>query len=796
MISSKLSPLFKIVIGDCVDLVSIVIPAYNPESYLLEAIASARRQTHQAVETILVNDGTCAPGSQPILKSASQSADRYIEQANLGLPAARNAGIRAASGSLVLPLDADDLLDAEHVTCCLAALRAHPEVAFVYTDYRVFGDRDYVERLGDYNLYRLLRNNILPYAGLIRKRDWEAAGGYNESLRLGCEDWDFWLRLAERERFGFHLDKVLFRHRKHGRSLWDVAREHHDEIAARIRTDHPALYAVGAGVRIKALWEPAVCITGRPELTGQTIQDCEARDAVACEDLLSRSRAAAFLIPAAGGAASQSAELAAMAVWGGKDCVRLPDGSIAASRGVLARHRLVGQVQPRPGLPIPFFLRRSWWSLTRRHLDNAELLSLDVWLRHPLRSAGRLIPLRIKTEANRLAGRPVFDLAFYERFQLQALPLADSLVTPLRYCPRTDAGRRRVALITPHLGPGGAERVLIEIVEALDRSRYQILLLATHSSDERWLSLWRQQVDHVYDLSRLVAPDRLVAAVYSIIRNWSVGSVLMQNSLAGYATIPHLKRYMPGIRVLDLVHSVGDPGDLASSAAAIAGDIDLRVVISEAGRRHLRCLGTREEKIRLIRNGIDLDRFAPAAPRWDSRLHRLLFAGRLDPVKRPLLLANIALALRLLRPQEDFRFVVAGDGPEEEPLRRQVRWVGLAHLFEFRGYVPDLAPVLAGADLVLLPSKNEGIPLIILEAFASAKPVVASDVGAVSEVVEPANGILIRPSLGEVQAFAEAIDLLLSQPPLRERMGLAGRRKVEAEHDLRTARQAYRELFA
>jgi len=270
----------------------------------------------------------------------------------------------------------------------------------------------------------------------------------------------------------------------------------------------------------------------------------------------------------------------------------------------------------------------------------------------------------------------------------------------------------------------------------------------------------------------------------------------MQNSLAGYATIPHLKRYMPGIRVLDLVHSVGDPGDLASSAAAIAGDIDLRVVISEAGRRHLRCLGTREEKIRLIRNGIDLDRFAPAAPRWDSRLHRLLFAGRLDPVKRPLLLANIALALRLLRPQEDFRFVVAGDGPEEEPLRRQVRWVGLAHLFEFRGYVPDLAPVLAGADLVLLPSKNEGIPLIILEAFASAKPVVASDVGAVSEVVEPANGILIRPSLGEVQAFAEAIDLLLSQPPLRERMGLAGRRKVEAEHDLRTARQAYRELFA
>jgi glycosyltransferase involved in cell wall biosynthesis len=177
-------------------------------------------------------------------------------------------------------------------------------------------------------------------------------------------------------------------------------------------------------------------------------------------------------------------------------------------------------------------------------------------------------------------------------------------------------------------------------------------------------------------------------------------------------------------------------------------------------------------------------------------LNRILFAGRLDPVKRPLLLAAIALALRVRRPQEDFRFVVAGDGPEEEPLRRRVRRAGIAHLFEFLGQVPDLAPVLAAADLVLVPSKNEGIPLVILEAFAFAKPVVASDVGAVGEVVQPASGILIARSPAEARAFAEAIDLLLSQPPLRERMGLAGRRKVEAEYDLRMARQGYRELFA
>jgi glycosyltransferase involved in cell wall biosynthesis/GT2 family glycosyltransferase len=782
---------------DCAGLVSIVIPAHNPESYLREAIASARRQTHNAVETILVDDGSCAPGSQPILKSASRLADRYIEQTNQGLPAARNAGIRAASGSLVVPLDADDTLDADYVACCLAALRAHPEAAFVYTDYRVFGAKKYVERTEDYNLYRLLRNNTLPYAALIRKQDWEAAGGYNESLRLGCEDWDFWLRLAERGRFGLHLGKVLFRYRKHGRSLWDVAREHYDEIAAQIRSDHAALYAGGASVRIKARWEPAVCVVGGREAAGQTIQDWEAIEAEACDDLLRRSRAEAFLIPAAGGGASESAELAALAVWGGKGCVRLPDGSVGASRAALARHRNAGEVEPGrslgSGLAIP---RHSSWSVIRRHLTNAELLSLDIWLRHPLRSAGRLIPLRTKMKVNRLAKRPIFNLAFYLGFQPEALPLEDSLGAPLCYCPHTDAGRPRIALITPHLGPGGAERVLMEIAGALDRCRCEILLLATHSRDERWLPLWRQRVDHVYALSHFVSPDRLVAAVYSIIRNWSVGSVLVQNALAGYAALPHLKKQMPGIRILDLVHSVGDRGDLVSSTAAVAGEIDLRVVISEAGRRRLRCFGTSEEKIRLIRSGVDLDWFAPVAQRRDAGLNRVLFAGRLDAVKRPLLLADIALAVRTRRPQEDFTFVVAGDGPEEEPLRRRVRRAGIAHLFEFLGHVPDLAPVLADADLVLMPSENEGVPLVVLEAFASAKPVVASDVGALSEVVARASGILIARSPGEVQAFAEAIDLLLSQPFLRERMGLAGRRKVEAEHDLRKARQAYGDLFA
>ncbi|HYM12179.1 MAG TPA: glycosyltransferase, partial [Bryobacterales bacterium] len=201
-------------------LVSVVIPCYNPTHFLRETLASVRAQSYRPIETILVNDGTDNAESLALLASLAGSVTRLIEQPNRGLGAARNAGFRAAAGACVLPLDADDRIAPRFVAECAAALEAHPEAAFVYADYRIFGDQERICELGDYNLYDLLDQNILCYASLIRRADWELAGGYDESMRMGYEDWDFWLRLGERGRFGRLLPQVLFEYRKHGPSLY------------------------------------------------------------------------------------------------------------------------------------------------------------------------------------------------------------------------------------------------------------------------------------------------------------------------------------------------------------------------------------------------------------------------------------------------------------------------------------------------------------------------------------------------------------------------------------------------
>lgn len=180
--------------------VSIIIPCYQQGRFLAAAVESALGQTHPAVETIVINDG-----SSDETDSVARHFGRritYLAQANAGVSAARNAGIAAAQGDYLLFLDADDVLRPESVARMVAAAAGRPRV--VVQGWQQFSDcplrptaDEFRPDLSAGMLPMLLYTNPIqpPAACLCPAAEVRRLGGFAREL-AGTEDWDLWIRLA------------------------------------------------------------------------------------------------------------------------------------------------------------------------------------------------------------------------------------------------------------------------------------------------------------------------------------------------------------------------------------------------------------------------------------------------------------------------------------------------------------------------------------------------------------------------------------------------------------------------
>ena len=873
------------------ELISVVIPCYNPGPFVRETIQSVQCQTHTEWEVILVDDGSEDPSAVALLdKLDSQKMPRvqFVRLEHAGLPKARNTGISEARGRYVVPLDYDDLLEPNMMEVCLRELQQHPEAGYAYFDWRVFGTKNYVERAGKYNLYRLLNQNFMAHCIFLRRDAWEDVGGYDEWHHWAYEDWHLFLQLAEQGWHGHYIPRVLFNYRTHHIGHHYTGLEHHDKNWAHMVESRPALLSPKGRLRVKQQWQPSICFVVRgprlPSFENQTVRDYQVLTGVDESAALRGSSASCFLWmtdnkplqPYAAEECIWALQSADWVTW--TDTGEAPPPSIRQAAGPLGLSRRVletkeskrsGRVRrlpwpsrdsadgagksgrdlrivspadlgaattlaatpassrpsqqtrpdnaasaantkrPPPVTPIPPGTRSGTAPVLgkiRRHLQNAEIHTLDAWLQRPLESAERLIPLRLKEKVNQVAGRPVFDLSFYLMFQPQSVLIGGELIERVDYIPALcPEDRRRLVLCTPHLGVGGAENVLLEFTRRIDRSLYEVFLLATQSHDSRLRRDWEKCADHIYDIAQIVAAEQTPRFIYSMAVNWDFDVMVIQNSLAAYSVLPALKDVKPDLRVADILHNVHDNWDFFSATLEVADRIDRRVVISDAGRRRLVEMNVAADKIRLIRNGVDLQKFDPALfskGRAQRRLgiapetKILLFAGALVERKRPLLLPLVATELAKLRPRQDYHFVVAGDGPEEEKLRAIVERKGLGKSFSVLGHVSGIAELLADSSLLLIFSTEEGIPLALVESLAMKTPVISCRAGAIDEALSEECGLLVESGSGEEHRLAQAIYELLSDEGRRVDMGQAGRALVERDYSLERARRQYSELQA
>ena len=358
----------------------------------------------------------------------------------------------------------------------------------------------------------------------------------------------------------------------------------------------------------------------------------------------------------------------------------------------------------------------------------------------------------------------------------------------------------KVMFLHTSVAVGGAESLLLDLIRRLDRSRFAPELCCLKSLGSqgeilaREIPVFQGLIRHKYDtrvifrLARLMR-ERQVDAIVTV----GAGDKMFWGRLAArLAKVPV---------VLCAIHSTGWPDPIGRLNKLLTRWTDAFIALAEPHRRYLIDeVGLPEEKVRIIPNGIDLERYQRKPP--DENLRRKLGLSAGAPV------AGIVARLRSEKNVEMFldvagevgrelpetQFLIVGDGPDRAALEERSARLGLDDRVRFLGNREDIPELLSLFDVFLLTSHIEASPVSIREAFALGKPVVATRVGSVAEAVSDGqNGYLVDP--GDAEAMTRRVVELLRDPEQARAMGLAGREYVERYASLEMMVSGYEDLI-
>jgi glycosyltransferase involved in cell wall biosynthesis len=372
--------------------------------------------------------------------------------------------------------------------------------------------------------------------------------------------------------------------------------------------------------------------------------------------------------------------------------------------------------------------------------------------------------------------------------------------------------RLRILTLVDHLGAsGGGERLAMEISKRLDRERFEPIHCASRWSPESSGAAQRAAADELRaagvrviglgrgstlalwswaPLVRLLRRERV-----DVIHSHKFGSNVWAVILGRLARVPvvvaheHTWSYegQPLRRFLD--------------RRLIARRSDAFVAVSHEDRRRMIEIEKIDpDDVAFVPNGIDA---LPAGDRGKVRSELGIEPGApvigavavLRPQKALHLLVRAAAELASAHPQ--LRVLIAGEGPEREPLETLVRELGLEDAVTLLGLRRDIPDVLAALDVAVVSSDFEGTPLAVLEYMDAGLPVVATRVGGLPDLIEHGrHGLLVEP--GDAGALAAAVGTLLRNPQSARELGELARERRRAEFSIdqtvRTLERMYAEL--
>ncbi len=356
----------------------------------------------------------------------------------------------------------------------------------------------------------------------------------------------------------------------------------------------------------------------------------------------------------------------------------------------------------------------------------------------------------------------------------------------------------RLLIIAPWMTTGGADKFNLDLIKQLTRRGWEISIATTVLAENHWLPQFARTTPDIFILDNFLHLTDQPRFLRYLIASRQMDVVMVTNSEMGYHLLPYLRSHFPELTLIDFCHIEEEywkNGGYPRMAIEYQKFLDRNIVASKHVKDWMVARGGDASRIDVCYINIDPVEWHPDPERRtivrrelnvSNDVPLILFAGRILPQKQPEVLAKTMLSLTNLGVQ--FMAVIAGDGPDLEWLRAYIKKHNLQGCVQLLGVVSNqrIKELMNAADIFFLPSKWEGIALVIYEAMACGLPVVGADVGGQRELLTPECGVLVNPGDedNQVRDYCNALADLAQNSEKRWSMGAEGRKRVSTHFSL------------
>ncbi len=364
----------------------------------------------------------------------------------------------------------------------------------------------------------------------------------------------------------------------------------------------------------------------------------------------------------------------------------------------------------------------------------------------------------------------------------------------------------KILHLIPSLGIGGTEKILFELCRGLNASKFENHIVSLKSGGEA-----QKKISEIgVPVTLLNSPDGLISGILALpfvyaklktvmkgvapdlIHTWLTRANVLGRLAARGAGF---QRVVSSLRVMEVEKSYH------RMAERWTGDLARSITVNSSALRDfaVNAIGLPEEKICLIRNGIDTARILDQnlvnsyRHQWAASGKFTVGAiGRFHRQKGVDVLLEAAQAI--LKAHPGAQFLIAGDGPEKNNLASQARRLGIGSSVTFCGWVKGAPEFLSILDLFVLPSRWEGMPNAVMEAMLAEKPVIATKVSGVPDLIKnEVDGLIVAPE--DAAGLSQAINRLINDLEFGQELARAARQKIMSHFDLKNMISEYEKLY-